>query len=56
VSAGGENVSVGMERVVRTGEDGTTDDFSFRSVVGLHLDLATGAVTHIHSHDEFVCK
>jgi hypothetical protein len=45
-----------MERVVRTGEDGTADDFSFRSLIGIHIDLATGEWTFFHSLDAFVCN
>jgi hypothetical protein len=51
-----ELTSVAMERVVRTGEDGTADDFSFRTVIGIHIDLATGEWTFFHSLDQIVCN
>lgn len=52
-----ELLSTAMEREVRTGENGTADDFAFRSVIGLKIDPVTGQWTQVHAPvDEFVCN
>jgi hypothetical protein len=42
-------------RVVRTGEDGTADDFLLHSIFGVHFDLDTGEETLSFFHSSTEC-
>jgi hypothetical protein len=42
-------------RVVRTGEDGTADDFLLHSIFGVHFDFTTGETTLSFFHSNVEC-
>jgi hypothetical protein len=50
-----EVVGEATYRVVRTGEDGTADDFLLHSIFGVHFDLATGEETLSFFHSNIEC-